>query len=61
MWGLKDPGVASGVFDLARMRSVFRDARTVTFPTAGHFVEAEQAPAAIAELSAFLSAVPAEA
>lgn len=61
MWGLKDPGVASGVFDLPRMQSVFASARTVTFPSAGHFVQEEQAPAAIEELRTFVSAAEAVA
>jgi haloalkane dehalogenase len=59
LWGLKDPGVASGVFDLARWQDLFSDARTVMFPSAGHFVQEEQAPAVTAALREFMSAVPA--
>jgi pimeloyl-ACP methyl ester carboxylesterase len=59
LWGLKDPGVASGVFDLARWQALFADARTITFPHAGHFVQEEAAPAAAEALEAFLSAVAA--
>lgn len=42
LWGLKDRGVRSGVFDLARWQSVFSRARNVTFPNAGHFVQEEE-------------------
>nr|PZN32169.1 MAG: alpha/beta hydrolase [Chloroflexota bacterium] len=59
LWGLKDPGVKSGVFDLARWQGVFADARTVTFPEAGHFVQEDEAPAVAGEVRRFLGAVPA--
>jgi pimeloyl-ACP methyl ester carboxylesterase len=59
LWGLKDPGVRSGMFDLARWQGVFGDVQTQTFAGAGHFVQEEEAPAVAAAVSAFLSAVPA--
>ncbi len=54
LWGLKDPGVRSGVFDLARWQGVFASAETITFPEAGHFVQEEEAPAAIDALMMFM-------
>lgn len=61
LWGLKDPGVASGVFDLARWQDLFADARTITFPGAGHFVQEEEAPAVATAVRAFVSAPTAPA
>jgi haloalkane dehalogenase len=47
LWGLRDPGVRGGVFDLARFEGMFRESRSVTFPDAGHFVQEEEAGAVI--------------
>jgi haloalkane dehalogenase len=55
LWGMKDPGVRSGVFDLARFQGLFADARTLTFPGAGHFVQEEQAEAVAAAVRGFLA------
>jgi haloalkane dehalogenase len=54
LWGLRDRGVKSGVFDLARWQTVFDDARTVTYAGAGHFVQEDAGYQATAEISAFL-------
>ncbi|HWQ12316.1 MAG TPA: alpha/beta fold hydrolase [Roseiflexaceae bacterium] len=54
LWGLKDPGVRSGVFDLARFQGLFPGARTLTFPAAGHFVQEEEAAAVAAAVREFL-------
>lgn len=43
LWGLKDRGVASGVFDLARWQGLFPGAQTITYPGAGHFVQEDAA------------------
>jgi pimeloyl-ACP methyl ester carboxylesterase len=59
LWGLKDPGVKSGVFELARWQALFSDAQTRTFPGAGHFVQEEEAPAVAELVGGFLSPVPA--
>ncbi len=59
LWGLRDRGVQSGVFDLARWQGLFADARTVTYAGVGHFVQEEVAPQVAAEISTFLQAVPA--
>lgn len=53
LWGLRDRGVRSGVFDLARWQSVFADARTVTYPGAGHFVQEDAAHQTTTEIMAF--------
>jgi haloalkane dehalogenase len=54
LWGLKDPGVKSGVFDLARWQELFAEQRTVTFPGAGHFVMEEEPDRVVSEIEAFL-------
>lgn len=56
LWGLRDRGVKSGVFDLARFQGVFEDVRSVTYPGAGHFVQEDAAPQVAAEIRAFLGA-----
>lgn len=55
LWGLKDPGVRSQVFDLARWQGLFTQAQTVTFPTAGHFVMEEEPDQVGAAVAAFLT------
>lgn len=47
LWGLKDP--AFGADDLRRWEQLFTNARTHTFPDAGHFVQ-EEAPEEAARL-----------
>jgi haloalkane dehalogenase len=59
LWGLKDPSVKSGMFDLARWQGVFSEALTQTFPRAGHFVQEEEEAAVGAVVSQFLSAIAA--
>ncbi|HEU4326273.1 MAG TPA: alpha/beta fold hydrolase [Roseiflexaceae bacterium] len=59
LWGMRDRGVQSGVFDLARWQGLFADARTVTYGDVGHFVQEEAAPQVASEISAFLQTVPA--
>lgn len=61
LWGLRDRGVLSGVFDLARWQGLFTDARSVTYPAVGHFVQEEAAPEIAAEIAAFLQSVSVQA
>jgi haloalkane dehalogenase len=61
LWGMADRGVRSGMFDLARWQGLFADARTVTYPHVGHFVQEEAAREVAAEIGAFLAGVPVQA
>lgn len=54
LWGLKDPILRPSY--LARWQGLFADARTVTFPGAGHFVQ-EEAPGEVrSAVESFLEA-----
>lgn len=54
LWGMKDPGVRAGVMDLSRWQQLFTRARIMTFPTAGHFVQEEEATALVPIIRDFL-------
>lgn len=52
LWGMKDP--IFGPRFLARWQALFTNARTITFPTAGHFVQDEEHDAVALEVARFL-------
>jgi haloalkane dehalogenase len=51
--GMRDPAITPA--NLARWQSFLTDARAVTFPTAGHFVQEEHAAAVSAAMRQFLA------
>lgn len=53
LWGMRDPAIKPA--NLARWQSCLNDARAVTFPTAGHFVQEEQPAAVSAAVREFLA------
>jgi haloalkane dehalogenase len=53
LWGMRDPAIKPA--SLARWQSFLTDARTVTFPTTGHFVQEEQPAAVTAAMREFLA------
>jgi haloalkane dehalogenase len=53
LWGMRDPAIKQ--VNLARWQSCLTNARTVTFPTAGHFVQEEQPGAVSAAVRKFLT------
>ena len=59
LWGMKDP--AFGPDALARWKELFRDARVIEFPEAGHFVQEESPEEAARLIEEFLSSVCASA
>lgn len=56
LWGLKDPIFKAQ--HLARWQALFTSAQTVTFPTAGHYVQEEEADEAVSLVQAFLQSLP---
>ena len=53
LWGMKDPVFTPSY--LARWQTLFPDAKAVTFPDSGHFVQEEVPDEALPHLRAFLS------
>lgn len=52
LWGMKDPTFKEDA--LERWRSVFADARVVTYPDAGHFVQEEEGSALVPVVERFV-------
>lgn len=56
LWGLKDPIFKAQ--QLARWQALFTNAQTITFPTAGHYVQEEESGESVRLVQAFLASTP---